>query len=262
MSIDPRGSLSAARAGLIGYIAGVLNGLIGIGGGIVIVPALILYRGASPQVAVGSSLAAMVMLSSAAFLAHVWLTGVGMPLWALAALMGAGVVGAQLGAMILAHLTARWMLLLFAGFVLIMSARLLAQGVGIVPGEALWTGAPPPWSYAAIGFASGVLSGVFGVGGGGLVLLGFAVLFGLEVHAGLPLALAVNVTNALAGGVRHALAGRVLWREVGRMVPAALVGIVTGAAAAIWLPPDELRIVFGGFFVYMALRLSRQAMKR
>ncbi len=46
------------------------------------------------------------------------------------------------------------------------------------------------------------------------------------------------------------------------MVPAALVGIVMGAAAAIWLPPDELRIVFGAFFVFMALRLARQAVKR
>ncbi len=262
MSIARKERFSASRAGFIGYVAGVLNGLIGIGGGIVIVPALILYRGASPQVAVGSSLAAMVLLSSAAFLVHVWLTGLGMSLWALVALMGAGVVGAQLGAMILAHLTARWMLLLFAAFVLTLSARLLAQGLGFLPGEALWTSAPPAWSYLAIGFASGVLSGVFGVGGGGLVLLGFAVLFGLEVHAGLPLALAVNVTNALAGGVRHAAAGRVLWREVARMVPAALVGIVMGAAAAIWLPPDELRIVFGAFFVFMALRLARQAVKR
>lgn len=38
-------------------------------------------------------------------------------------------------------------------------------------------------------------------------VLGLAVLFGLSVHDGLPIALAVNVTKAIAGAARHGLAG-------------------------------------------------------
>ena len=147
-----------------------------------------------------------------------------------------------------------------------MSVRLLVQALGIetgfVPGQTEWHGVAPWWAYPVIGFSSGILSGMFGVGGGGLVLLGFAVLFGMPVREGIPLALLVNVTNALAGCVRHSRAGRVLWREVWRMAPAALLGITLGTAAATWLAPDVLRIVFGVFFLLMSVHIARQAMTR
>ncbi len=254
--------LSASRAGLIGFTAGVLNGLIGIGGGIVIVPGLIFHRGASPQVAVGTSLAAVVVLSSVAFLLHASLTGFGFGITGLVVVIVSGVAGAWFGAWLLARTSTHRMLLLFSIFILIVSSRLLAQGfeLGLEPPR--WTGAPPAWAYPVIGFASGVLSGLFGVGGGALVLLGFAVLFGMPVHEGLAVALAVNVTNALAGSVRHGRAGRILWREVARMAPAAIVGIMVGAAAALWLPPDWLRTVFGFFFLFMGVKMGHRALAR
>jgi len=59
-----------------GFAAGVLNALIGIGGGIVIVPALI-ARGAAAQVAVGTSLAAVVGIGLGAALA-LWLPADGL----------------------------------------------------------------------------------------------------------------------------------------------------------------------------------------
>jgi uncharacterized membrane protein YfcA len=46
------------------------------------------------------------------------------------------------------------------------------------------------------------------------------------------------------------------------MIPAAIVGIGAGAALALWLPPDALRVVFGGFFCYMGTRMARQALRR
>lgn len=240
----------------------MLNGLIAIGGGIVIVPGLIAHRRASPEVAVGTSLAAVVVLSSIAFLLHASFTGLGVAPWHLALVIASGIAGAQAGAWMLSRLTVRRLLVLFAVFVLFLSTHLLAQGLGISVAAVTWTGMVPLWSYIVIGFASGVLSGLFGVGGGALVLLGFAVFFGMPVQQGLPLALAVNVTNALAGCARHGLAGRVLWREVTRMVPAAVCGILIGTAIAMWLPADGLRSVFGAFFLFMALKIGRQAMHR
>jgi uncharacterized membrane protein YfcA len=158
------------------------------------------------------------------------------------------------------------MLLMFSAFLLVMSVRLLIQAFGIETGFGLgsteWRGVAPWWAYPIIGFSSGVLSGMFGVGGGALVLLGLAVLFGMPVREGIPLALLVNVTNALAGCIRHSRAGRVLWREVRRMVPAALLGVMLGTAVAIWLPPDVLRIVFGAFFLFMSVYVARQAASR
>jgi uncharacterized membrane protein YfcA len=84
----------------------------------------------------------------------------------------------------------------------------------------------------------------------------------MPVHEGLAVALAVNVTNALVGCVRHGRAGRILWREVARMAPAAVVGIMVGTAAALWLPPDGLRTVFGFFFLFMGVKMGHQALAR
>jgi len=263
---ESRRVLSNARAGVLGFVAGVLNGLIAIGGGIVIAPGLIVYGRTSPEVAIGTSLAAVVVLSSAAFLMHASFAGLGVSIDGIAAVVIAGMLGAQLGGWILARLTARWMLWMFSLFTLAMSVRLLIQALGIEAGVGSgspeWHGAAPFWAYSVIGFTSGVLSGVFGVGGGALVLLGLAVFFGMPVREGIPLALLVNVTNALAGCIRHGRAGRVLWREVRRMVPTALVGIALGTLVAIWLPPDALRTVFGVFFLFMSFHVARLARSR
>ena len=262
MSLEGDRQLSTGRVTFLGLSAGLLNGLIGIGGGIIIVPGLIVHRRASPEVAVGTSLAAVVILSSVAFALHASFAGLGIGPWNLALVIASGIVGARAGAWMLARLTVRWLLLLFSVFILIMSIRLLGQALGVGGSQAIWTGAPPLWSYAVIGLASGVMSGLFGVGGGALVVLGFAVFFGMPVQQGLPVALAVNVTNALAGCAHHGFAGRILWREVARMVPTAICGIAIGTAVALWLPADGLRSVFGAFFLFMALKTGRQALRR
>lgn len=268
MSDEAPRALTDIRASVLGFSAGIMNGLIAIGGGIIITPGLIVYGRASPEVAVGTSLAAVVVLSAAAFLLHVSFGGLGLDPFGIVTVVVAGMAGALVGGWMLARVSATWMLFLFSAFILVMAVRLLVQasgldvGLGPATGPGVWQGVPPWWSYPLIGAISGILSGLFGVGGGALVLLGFAVLFGLPVREGLPLALLVNVTNALAGCIRHSRAGRVLWREVRRMVPAALAGIAIGTAIAVWLPPDGLRLVFAGFFLFMAVHVGRQAAGR
>ena len=53
--------MQLAIAGLIGLVGGVLSGLFGIGGGLVIVPSLILFLGMTPKQAAGTSLAALLL---------------------------------------------------------------------------------------------------------------------------------------------------------------------------------------------------------
>ena len=123
--------LSGPRVAQIGFVAGALNGLIGIGGGIVMTPGLIAYGRTSPQVAVGTSLGAVVVLSFAAFVLHASFGGLSLSTSSIVVVVGAGMAGAQLGGWILARLTASWMLLLFSAFLLVMSVRLLIQAFGI-----------------------------------------------------------------------------------------------------------------------------------
>jgi len=117
------------------------------------------------------------------------------------------------------------------------------------------------WSYVTVGAMAGFLSGMLGVGGGGIVVLAFSVIFHTPILGGLPLALAINVVNASSGVFAQRGTGQTHWDDVAKLVPAALVGIAVGVALAIVMPGNALKVIFALFFVYMGWRLVRRGAK-
>jgi uncharacterized membrane protein YfcA len=248
---------SRKRAIALGLLAGLMNGLIALGGGVLITP-LLLIAGVSPQAAVGTSLAAVTMLSCIGLTIHSLLGGISIGLVSIIAVIIGGVTGTIIGSKILARLTPRWMLVLFSLIQIFVAIRLIDQGMGLSLLGHVVPGTPPLWAYIGLGLFAGTLSGIFGIGGGALVLLGLAAFYGVPVVEGLAIALALNVTNALAGVVTHARKGRMLWQELKFLIPAAIIGITIGATLAHELPADVLRIVFGGFLIFMGIMLARR----
>ena len=254
---EARIHISRLRAAGLGLLAGVMNGLIALGGGVLITP-LLVVAGVNPQIAVGTSLAAVTMLSCIGFTAHYLLGGISLGLVPIVAAVVGGAAGTVLGSKILARLTPHWMLMLFSIIQILVAIRLIDQGLGLALLGEVIPGGAPLWAYVTLGLFAGTLSGIFGVGGGALVLLGLAAFYGVPVVEGLAIALALNGTNALAGVVHHARQGRVLWRELKILMPTAVIGIGAGAALAHELPADAMRVVFGGFFVFMGIMLAQK----
>ena len=254
---EARIHISRLRAAGLGLLAGVMNGLIALGGGVLITP-LLVVAGVNPQIAVGTSLAAVTMLSCIGFTAHYLLGGISLGLVPIVAAVVGGAAGTVLGSKILARLTPHWMLILFSIIQILVAIRLIDQGLGLALLGEVIPGGAPLWAYVTLGLFAGTLSGIFGVGGGALVLLGLAAFYGVPVVEGLAIALALNGTNALAGVVHHARQGRVLWRELKILMPTAVIGIGAGAALAHELPADAMRVVFGGFFVFMGIMLAQK----
>jgi hypothetical protein len=234
-----------------------MNGLIALGGGVLITP-LLVVAGVNPQIAVGTSLAAVTMLSCIGFTAHYLLGGISLGLVPIVAAVVGGAAGTVLGSKILARLTPHWMLILFSIIQILVAIRLIDQGLGLALLGEVIPGGAPLWAYVTLGLFAGTLSGIFGVGGGALVLLGLAAFYGVPVVEGLAIALVLNGTNALAGVVHHARQGRVLWRELKILMPTAVIGIGAGAALAHELPADAMRVVFGGFFMFMGIMLAQK----
>ena len=256
--MDSKIFFSRYRSLALGLLTGMLNGLIALGGGVLITPFLIL-AGFSPQVAVGTSLVAVTMLSCIGFTAHLLLGGASIDFALIFAVSAGGVIGTFIGAKILARITPQWMLILFAIIQIFVAIRLLDQGLGLtLMGEEVVPSIPPLKAYIGLSVFAGILSGIFGVGGGALVLLGLAAFYGLPVIEGLALALALNVTNALAGVARHVRNGKILWRELMFIIPAALLGVLLGATLAHELPSDLMSVLFGGFFTFMGIVLARK----
>jgi uncharacterized protein len=249
------------RTAAIGFGAGILNGLLGVGGGILLVPGLIFLRDVSARVAVSTSLGTVLLLSSTALAVHLYISGLYFSLLGSAILLAAGAVGSMIGSYLLNRLAQRWILYTFAGFALVSSAHLILTGLGVYAVASTSVAAPPLWSYAPIGLMAGFFSGMLGIGGGGVVVLAFSVFFHTPILGGIPLALAINITNAGSGVIAQRNTGNTLWSEVAKLVPAALVGVAVGVALAVYMPAQALKVLFGLFFVYMGVRLIARGTK-
>lgn len=114
--------LRPITAAAIGLAAGVVSGLFGVGGGVIVVPALVMLLGFAQRNASGTSTATIVASSSAALIAFV---AEGEVDWAAAALVfsGAG-VGAWAGARFLGRVPERALGTVFAAVMVVAAARL------------------------------------------------------------------------------------------------------------------------------------------
>jgi uncharacterized membrane protein YfcA len=118
---------------LLGIATGILTVLLGVGGGFVLVPAMIYLLGMGTRVVVGTSLFQILFVTAAATLIHAVTTrAVDIVLAAL--LLIGSVVGAQLGARLAQRLKPDYLRLLLAALVLIVAIR-LAIGLGWRPDE-------------------------------------------------------------------------------------------------------------------------------
>src|SRR3989337_140508 len=114
-------------------------------------------------------------------------------------------------------------------------------------------GGPPALLLAAIGLGAGVLSGLFGVGGGIILVPALALLAGMAQQRASATSLAAIVPIAAVGAL-------VFGRSEGVDLGAALVlaaGSLVGVQAGTWLMPkvgdERLRIGFAVFMVAVAL---------
>lgn len=120
--------------------------------------------------------------------------------------------------------------------------------------------------YLVLGLFAGLASGLFGIGGGAVIV---PVLMGVFMHEGIAdavimqLALGTSLATIVATSVAsiwaHQRRGAIRWRLVGWLVPGLGLGAVTGAWVAHGLNSDTLQLVFGLFELWVASHLLRVA---
>ena len=118
---------------ILGVVTGVLTMLLGVGGGFIMVPAMIYLLGMGTRVVVGTSLFQILFVTAAATLVHA-VTTKAVDIVLAALLLLGSVVGAQLGARLAQRLKPDYLRLLLAALVLIVAIR-LAIGLGWRPDE-------------------------------------------------------------------------------------------------------------------------------
>ncbi len=238
---------------LLGGVAGTVAGLLGVGGGLLVVPALIWIftaKGFDPAIvahlAIGTSLVTIVATSVTAIYAQHCRDAVR---WELVARLLPGILaGAWLGGFIAEGLSTLWLKRIFALFVTVVGVRMLmgahADGHRELPSR---------WGLAAVGAAVGALSALVGIGGGSMTV---PFLNGCRVamRQAVATASACGLPIAVAGGLAFAVAG---W-DVPRL-PAGSSGYVYWPAVAGVVPAS---ILFAPVGVYLSHRLSPARLKR
>ena len=109
----------------IGLVAGIVSALCGVGGGVVVVPALLWLKGFDPRLAIGTSLAYILPTALAGVLKKM---PNGQVDWTVALIAGAGgIVGALVGDVVLQQLPVPWIKRVFAILLAVMSAKLFLE---------------------------------------------------------------------------------------------------------------------------------------
>jgi uncharacterized protein len=112
---------------------------------------------------------------------------------------------------------------------------------------------------AVLGLAAGVLSGLFGVGGGILFVPTLTLVLGLtQLHAEATSLLAI-IPTAFVGAWRQTQYGNVRWRAALILGLAGVGGVEVGVQIAEALPEDALRRLFGALVLVVAAQIAWRA---
>jgi hypothetical protein len=243
--------LDLGKAIVVGALAGFLSGLFGVGGGILIVPFLVLLTGMSQRLAHGTSLVAIIPIAASGVVGYVLADKVDYTAGACIAV--GGMAGAILGTKALHALPQHVLRIVFALVLLVTAARMIL-GDADVSGR----GALDGWMVAGfvlLGLAAGVLSGLLGVGGG-IVMVPVMILgFGIPAAIAKGTSLLVILPTSMVGtwrNVRYHNAKLDIGTAVG------LAGAVTaflGALLSIGLSDEVSAALFATLLVFIAARM-------
>lgn len=118
------------------------------------------------------------------------------------------------------------------------------------------------FAYLAIGLCAGFVAGMFGIGGGTIMVPLLAMLFEMQqfpadhvLHLSLGTSMAAIIFTAISSARTHDKHGAVLWPVVLRIVPGILFGALIGTLLAARISSRALAIFFAFFILYVALQM-------
>jgi uncharacterized membrane protein YfcA len=245
----------AALAG-VGVLAGLLSGLFGVGGGILVVPALLLL-GVDQRRAAGTSVAAILPTAIVGAIGygltnHIdWLAGI---------LLAVGAVGgAQIGSLLLNRLPRRVLFWSFIALMLLVAASLWVRiperddtiEIGVLTGATL----------VLLGLVVGILSALFGVGGGVMVVPALIVAYGASDLIAKGTSLLMMVPGSISATAANSRRGNIDFRMALLIGVPACVLSPLGLWAATAIPPLWSNIAFSALIVAVVAQLATRELR-
>ena len=236
---------------------GFLASLLGVGGGIFMVPLLTL-AGYVPtiQQAAGTSIAGVVFTSISSSIAYVLRHAINFRIGLI--LMPTTILGAWFGARLTDVINAHWLSIGF-GVLLLYPVAMMIQGKqpkeiglslhGQIKGIKLYV------VGALIGLIAGTASGMFGIGGGTVMVPALAVFLGLDIVTAAATSLFVMVPSAMMGTYQHWVQGNVHPELALPLILGLIIGAQIGPRIGPHIPKRRLRQLFGAVLLYAAINM-------
>ena len=258
---------------ILGSLAGFLAGLLGIGGGIILVPLFLWVfeaNGFSLEVlvhtALGTSLAIIIPTAMSSTFGH---RKRGNVQWhQVISLCLGGTLGAFTGAWLASLLSGVWLKGLFGVMQLLVALQLVVFSPRLPPER---TDPVPPAHLVAVGLAGGIFSAFFGVGGGVIAVPLMVIALSFPIHLAVGNSSALIVISSLSGALSYMYHG---WNNP--LLPPFSFGYVNGLVLLLVAPftiimarlgvrvasrttHDKLVKVFAVLLVFVGLRMIYSA---
>jgi len=248
--------------------AGAIGAILGLGGGFIIVPMLLLVFGLSAQVSAGTSLVALIFTALSGTLGYTRQHRIDYRLGL--SLAAASAPGAILGSVGSTYFSSEIVTGLFGGFMV-----LVAIYIGVATPTKFSPAAASGWRRRLVDrdgnvfefhvrhlvpafplvFLAGVVAGFFGVGGGVLQVPVMIMFLGVPVEIATATSALVIVASALTRAITHAQIGDIAYE----FIPFIIVSVVVGAQIGVLIQrrtgPRTLRRLFALFLVIIGLRM-------
>ena len=246
---------------IVGIVAGIMSGLFGIGGGIIMVPSLIAFFGMGMLNANATSLAAMLLPVGVLGVVTFYKAGyinVRNALWISLGLLGGSFFGAELAVSVVVKILSK----LYAAFLLYVAVGYLdipklLRGKKYQKLEQVVSGEDKHyafWIFICLGIFAGVIAGLFGKGGGLVIVPILIKFFRYNAKAASATSLAaLQLPVGLPSVIVYAQAGYLNWLFAGLMALGIVFGVFFGTKLAIRLPATTFKKVYAFFLLGVAV---------
>lgn len=242
-----------------GVLAGMLGGLLGIGGGILLMPILRFFVGLSPAYAAGTCIVAVFFTTLGGSVRHYKLGHINIR--SLIPIIVAGAVSTIVFSLIFLYFTkqGKW-LDLGTGLVFsLVSIRMIIEGLLDLVGKKVKEAIESEirgslFGKVAIGGSAGILPGLLGIGTGAILVPAFAIVLKAPIHIAIGSSLACFSMNAFLSSIFKVLQGFINIEAVLPLCLGTLIGSNIGAILNKRFPSPVLKIMFGMVFTYVALK--------
>lgn len=248
---------------LIGLLAGTLGGLLGLGGGVIMLPALDFWLGYPSTTAIGTTLFAVIFTVISGAYGHYLHKNTRNALSRDISL--GGVVGILVGSYVFTLLLNKIQLLnLCMGLFFLLPAYMMTRDGIQKQNESHLSGdhdtlvgrfgISPRFWLLGLGFVVGLVTGTLGLGGGFLLVPGLTYGIGLSIHLAVGSSMLAVVPITIAGSLVKLAQGLVVLPAVFCLAIGSVTGAQLGAALIKLFQAWALKLLFGVYFFYVAIK--------